>query len=68
MSTKKPDKSMNTFPLTPEQDPIVEILRLAYRRGLAIRREQEKQAKAIEQQDSDNEEKQDVPEDLSEAK
>ena len=30
------------LPLNHQDDPIVEILRLAYRRGLALRREQEK--------------------------
>jgi hypothetical protein len=53
MNTKKPDKSRNTFPLSPEQDPIVEILRLAYRRGLAIQREQAQKAALTEQKDPD---------------
>jgi hypothetical protein len=30
------------LPLNHEADPIVQILRLAYRRGLALRQEQEK--------------------------
>ncbi len=30
------------LPVNPQEDPIVEILRLAYLRGLALRQEQEK--------------------------
>jgi hypothetical protein len=48
---KTNDTKLNrqTTPIDPDQDPIVEILRLAYRRGLAIRREQAKQAKSTEE-------------------
>jgi hypothetical protein len=36
-----------------EFDPVVEILRLAYRRGLAIQREQERETKEAGNFDSD---------------
>jgi hypothetical protein len=44
------------MPLPPnlQDDPIVTILRLAYRRGLAVQREQTKQSKAMQQQSFQN--------------
>ena len=39
--------------VNPHVDPLVEILRLAYRRGLAIRQEQEEKNKAVNVQPSD---------------
>lgn len=39
--------------VNPQVDPLVEILRLAYRRGLAIRQEQEDKNKTVKVQPSD---------------
>ena len=38
------------LPVDPRTDPVVEILRLAYRRGLAIQREQEERGTIVSQQ------------------
>ena len=40
----------------PQTDPIVEILRLAYRRGIVIRQEQEKQSQIDKPKNSVNQE------------
>jgi|GEM_PF-4689400 len=48
-----PKLNHEPMPMDAEQDPIVEILRLAYRRRLAIRQEREKQARDAEQKSSD---------------
>lgn len=37
----------------PQTDPIIEILRLAYRRGLAVRQQQEEKNKAVNMQPLD---------------
>ena len=41
------------FQTNPKVDPLVEVLRLAYRRGLAIRQEQEEKNKTVNVQPSD---------------
>jgi len=42
------------LPASSQTDPIVEILQLAYRRGLAIRQEQEKQNQIVKPEHSVN--------------